>query len=121
VYEWLPWIGHYTEKVPADTVERKKWLHSFEVVPITPDVRASLEKWYGKDAAKNIKYAEAFEICEYGAQPDEAEQKRLFPMLGKKLGVTRGDNTKKQISLVFTGDEFADGGDYIAHELKKKM
>jgi len=121
VYEWLPWIGHYTEKVPADSAQREKWLHSFSVVPITPAVRTSLEKWYGKDAGSKVKYAEAFEICEYGAQPDEAEQKRLFPMLGKNIAVTRGDNTKKQISLVFTGDEFADGGEYIARELKKKM
>ena len=121
VYEWLPWIGHYTEKVPADSAQREKWLHSFSVVPITPAVRTSLEKWYGKDAGSKVKYTEAFEICEYGAQPDEAEQKRLFPMLGKNIAVTRGDNTKKQISLVFTGDEFADGGEYIARELKKKM
>ena len=121
VFEWLPWIGHYTEKVPADSAQREKWLHSFSVVPITPAVRTSLEKWYGKDAVSKVKYAEAFEICEYGAQPDEAEQKRLFPMLGKNIAVTRGDNTKKQISLVFTGDEFADGGEYIARELKKKM
>ena len=42
-------------------------------------------------------------------------------MLGKKGAITRGDTTQKQISLVFTGDEFADGADLIAHELKKKM
>ena len=29
------------------------------------------------------KHAEAFEICEYGAQPNEAEIRRLFPMLIK--------------------------------------
>jgi LmbE family N-acetylglucosaminyl deacetylase len=121
VYEWLPWIGHYSEKVPADTAERKKWLHSFSVVPITPAVKTSLEKWYGKEAADKIQYAEAFEICEYGAQPGEEDQKRLFPMLGKKSAVTRGDTSKKQISLVFTGDEFADGGEFIATTLKKKM
>lgn len=81
VYEWLPWIGHYSEKVPADTTERKKWLHSFSVVEITPDVRQNLEKWYGKDKAANVKYAEAFEVCEYGMQPDEAMKRKLFPML----------------------------------------
>ena len=27
------------------------------------------------------KYAEAFEICEYGRRPDAAEVKRLFPFL----------------------------------------
>lgn len=34
--------------------------------------------------------------------------------------IIRGDSTKKQIALVFTGDEFADGGDYIAKTLDEK-
>ncbi|MBL7698635.1 MAG: PIG-L family deacetylase [Chitinophagaceae bacterium] len=84
VYEWLPWIGHYSEKVPADTTQRKKWLHEFQAGEIIPEVRQSLEKWYGKEHAANVKYAEAFEVCEYGAQPDEARRKQLFPMLGTK-------------------------------------
>ena len=33
--------------------------------------------------------------------------------------ITRGDISKKQIALVFTGDEFADGGTIIADVLKK--
>lgn len=33
--------------------------------------------------------------------------------------ITRGDTAKKQIALVFTGHEFADGGMYIADVLKK--
>ncbi len=41
--------------------------------------RTSLERWYGADRAAKVKYAEAFEICEYGRQPDEAEIKKLFP------------------------------------------
>jgi hypothetical protein len=36
-------------------------------------------KWYPGERAKNVKYAEAFVICEYGRQPDLAELKRLFP------------------------------------------
>ena len=31
------------------------------------------------EKAAAIKYAEAFEVCEYGAQPDKKELKRLFP------------------------------------------
>jgi hypothetical protein len=50
---------------------------------IKPEVRTALEKWYGKEKAGAIKNAEAFEICEYGAQPDDEMIKRLFPMLGK--------------------------------------
>lgn len=35
------------------------------------------------DKAGEIKHVEAFEICEYGAQPYDEEIRRLFPMLGK--------------------------------------
>ena len=41
--------------------------------------RGQLGDWYGKDRAEKIKYAEAFEICEYGWRPDKAELARLFP------------------------------------------
>lgn len=34
--------------------------------------------------------------------------------------ITRGDTTVGQIALVFTGDEFADGGDFIRTTLSKK-
>lgn len=81
VYEWLPWIGNYADKVPKVKAEREKWLASTRVVKITPEVRTNLEKWYGKEAAAQVKHAEAFEICEYGTQPNESELKRLFPML----------------------------------------
>jgi N-acetylglucosamine malate deacetylase 1 len=38
-----------------------------------------LVTWYPGDASKSVKHAEAFEICEYGSQPNKAELKRLFP------------------------------------------
>ena len=41
--------------------------------------RTRLEHWYGKDAASRVRYAEAFEICEYGRQPGPEEIRRLFP------------------------------------------
>jgi LmbE family N-acetylglucosaminyl deacetylase len=41
--------------------------------------RSSLEEWYGKDRGAGFKYAEAFEICEYGRRPDKAEIRKLFP------------------------------------------
>lgn len=85
VYEWLPWIGHYLDQVPADKTAREKWLQTRIAVKLTPDVKKSLTKWYGADKASKVQHAEAFEICEYGAQPDEKEIKRLFPMLGKAV------------------------------------
>jgi LmbE family N-acetylglucosaminyl deacetylase len=41
--------------------------------------RSQLGDWYGKDRAGKVKFAEAFEICEYGRRPDKAELKKLFP------------------------------------------
>ena len=41
--------------------------------------RAQLADWYGKDPAGAVKYAEAFEICEYGRRPAPDEIRKLFP------------------------------------------
>ena len=83
-YEWLPWIGGYADEVPKGADERKKWLALRSALPVTPELRSVLEKFYGKQKASVIKHAEAFEICEYGSQPSEEEIRRLFPMLKKQ-------------------------------------
>jgi LmbE family N-acetylglucosaminyl deacetylase len=44
--------------------------------------RAVLGQYYGKARAEKVKFAEAFEICEYGRKPDAEEVKRLFPFYG---------------------------------------
>ena len=44
--------------------------------------RAKLEEFYGREKASSIHYAEAFEVCEYGRHPDQAELKKLFPFFG---------------------------------------
>ena len=41
--------------------------------------RNALLKWYGDERGKQVKYAEAFEICEFGHQPTEDEIRKLFP------------------------------------------
>jgi LmbE family N-acetylglucosaminyl deacetylase len=80
-YEWLPWVDGKLEQVPKDAAERKVWLKRTRTREIKPAVRAALVKWYGPEAGNATKYYEAFEICEYGAQPDEARIRKLFPML----------------------------------------
>ena len=82
MYEWLPWIGHYLDDVPVNIAEREKWLAKTRAVTITPVIRSSLEKWYGKEKAAAIKHAEVFEVCEYGAQPNDEQKKRMFPIMG---------------------------------------
>jgi LmbE family N-acetylglucosaminyl deacetylase len=82
-FEWLPWIGNYESEVPKDKAKQREYLLSKRVTKVNPEVKKALEKWYGKEKAEQINYAEAFEICEYGSIPTEAEIRRLFPMLGR--------------------------------------
>lgn len=47
----------------------------------------------------------------------------LFSSLAQQLtrkAIIRGDTTKREIALVFTGDEYADGGEYINSVLLKE-
>lgn len=43
--------------------------------------REGLAKWYGAERAAGVRHAEAFEVCEFGRQPTDAEIRRLFPFL----------------------------------------
>jgi LmbE family N-acetylglucosaminyl deacetylase len=65
--------------VPADKDERKKWLAERRKPNPTADIEEAYAKWYGR--GKRPTYYEAFELCEYGAQPDAARTRELFPML----------------------------------------
>ena len=80
-YEWLPWVDGRLAEVPKDHTLRKEWLKKERTREPSPAVRAALVKWYGPEVGNATKYYEAFEICEYGAQPDEARIRQLFPML----------------------------------------
>jgi LmbE family N-acetylglucosaminyl deacetylase len=80
-YEWLPWVDGKLADVPKDRVARKEWLKGFIGQPISPAVRASLVEWYGPEKGNAVQHAEAFEVCEYGAQPDSARLMEIFPML----------------------------------------
>lgn len=45
--------------------------------------RDVLVEWYGEEAGKAVKVAEAFEVCEYGHRPSKAELRKLFPFFGE--------------------------------------
>jgi LmbE family N-acetylglucosaminyl deacetylase len=80
-YEWLAWHEKILDQVPKDPAARKAWLKKTygREDRLTPDIRAALVKRYGDQKGGATSYAEAFEVCEYGAQPDEARLKALFP------------------------------------------
>ena len=72
---------------PASDVQgRKAWLRGKWEGRQSGEARKgkdALVKWYGEERAKNVKYAELFEVCEYGKQPSDAEIRKLFPFFAK--------------------------------------
>ncbi len=46
---------------------------------LTERFQEAIKEWYGEEKGKAIKYVEAFELCEYGAQPSKDQLRRLFP------------------------------------------
>lgn len=87
MYEWLPWTNGgdaSVAKIPTSTKERREWLAKRTKSRsgiINPEKMNSLEKWYGKDLAKKVKYVESFEVAEYGMQPTDKDLREFFPML----------------------------------------
>jgi len=79
VYEWLPWHDGTLDQVPKDPAARKAWLKKQRTPALSPAIREAIAKWYGPDVAAKTVNAEAFEICEYGARPDDAMLRKLFP------------------------------------------
>ena len=72
---------------PAKQQERKKQVragHASRNQALAERFRTKLVDWYGKEAADKVKYAEAFEICEYGRKPAKNEIAELFPFFGEK-------------------------------------
>ena len=97
VYEWLPYT--YGETVPEGKEERFAWLKGMEVTADTTDeevmnakrgyapryakiaarFRKELIKKYGEEKGSKVRFAEAYELCEYGKQITEEQIKEYFP------------------------------------------
>jgi LmbE family N-acetylglucosaminyl deacetylase len=68
----------------SDATARRQWLRERwdrRQADEAERYRAGLAKWYGAEKAAAVRHAEAFEICEFGRQPTDAEIRRLFPFL----------------------------------------
>ncbi len=75
----------FVRSVPpeSDTAGRKAWLKTRwqdRQSREADKARAVLLEIYGEEAGKKVKYAESFEICEYGRRPSPEELKKLFPI-----------------------------------------
>ncbi|MFP4091944.1 MAG: PIG-L deacetylase family protein [Cyclobacteriaceae bacterium] len=80
-YEWLPWIEGFIEQVPQEEAERREWLRKTWLHIANKKTRKALQACYGEKKGKKFRYAEAFEICEYGYQPNADEIRDYFPFL----------------------------------------
>lgn len=68
--------------VPKDATGRRaraEKLHGGRYAALANLYRNELVAWYGPDKGNAVRFAEAFEICEYGRQPSRDELRRLFP------------------------------------------
>ncbi|MCH7989015.1 MAG: PIG-L family deacetylase [Planctomycetes bacterium] len=70
----------------SDPQGRRAWLKdrwSNRQQSVANRYRQELIRLYGEEQGRRVKYAEAFEICEYGRQPSAGELKKLFPFFGE--------------------------------------
>jgi LmbE family N-acetylglucosaminyl deacetylase len=82
-FEWLVFDKKIEEPVPSDLEGRKAFIEKHWIVQRkTFDAerfRSRLEAAYGKERAGRVRYAEAYELSEYGYQPHPDEVGQLFP------------------------------------------
>ncbi len=82
MYEWLPYNRGILGLVPKGNAERRKWLgETWKPIwsGIADTYREKLVELYGPERAAKVKFAEAFEGCEYGARLTRENMKELFP------------------------------------------
>jgi LmbE family N-acetylglucosaminyl deacetylase len=68
----------------ADPAARKEWFLKTHYwakrdADVANTYREALVTWYGPEKGKQVKHAEAFEVCEYGRRVTPDEIKQLFP------------------------------------------
>ncbi len=82
MYEWLPYSTQTEDQVPESDKDRREWLRETRLkadAERAERYRDKLIERYGKRKGMKIKYAEAFEACEYGSPMTDEQIKRLFP------------------------------------------
>lgn len=81
-FEWLPWVENELELVPQSEAARAEWLKEKLSVwdeAVAERYREKLIERYGQEKGLQIKYAEAFEISEYGGTIPQNMLMRFFP------------------------------------------
>jgi LmbE family N-acetylglucosaminyl deacetylase len=82
MYEWLPYNARRLEQVPEGEKERREWLRASRepaLLGVADRFRELLIARYGQERGTQVRYAEAFEACEYGSPLTDEARQRLFP------------------------------------------
>jgi N-acetylglucosamine malate deacetylase 1 len=86
-YEWNPWLFGYLDQVPKERAARLEWTRdraARRYGGLADRFRPKLIELLGEEKGKAVKYAESFEICEYGSQPTRDQLMRIFPFFDPK-------------------------------------
>jgi hypothetical protein len=81
-FEWLPYNAGILDEVPADESDRKAWLRQSMERRFHGEAETfsrQLIERYGAERGEKIQFAEAFEVCEYGASLSPHMTRQLFP------------------------------------------
>lgn len=76
------WGGRTLPNVPQNAEQRQEYIlgvHQKRIAQVADKYRERLVQLYGQEKGNKIKYAEAFELCQYGSQVSVEELKKLFP------------------------------------------
>lgn len=82
MYEWLPWVDGESEPVPAAEQDRLAWLAKkvqSRDATAAERCKEQLLLRYGAEYGGKVRYAEAFEVSEYGALLNHNNITSLFP------------------------------------------
>lgn len=74
------------KKMPADRMKARLDVRNYfagRFVAAADQYRERLIADYGEERGKAVRHAEAFEVCEYGRQPNAEELRKLFPFVGR--------------------------------------
>ena len=72
--------------VAVRDAQRQRSVERFksQAASIADKYRDKLVELYGEEVGKKVKYAEAFEVCEYGRRPSKEDILKLFPISAPK-------------------------------------
>ncbi len=85
-YEWNPWLFGYLGEVPRESSARLAWTRDRvgkRYAGLADRFRRKLIELLGEEKGNAVKYAESFEVCEYGTQPTHDELLKIFPFFGR--------------------------------------